>query len=92
MSMHSDWLPHEVPPVRAGVYQRDYSGYGRELEYCWFDGTHWYAGCYTVAVAITEGVRSQVPAPWRGLTLEEFTQRHIDWQRAMLRARLDATP
>lgn len=92
--MHSEWLPHEVTPVRSGVYQRDYGDDGGPavLQFCWFDGAKWFAGCDQMDWARDETCPSMVPARWRGLTLEEFVNRHRDASRQMERFILDARP
>ena len=93
MNMHVGWFPHETPPVRAGVYQRDYGDPGvPDLCFCWFDGKNWFAQCETTRGAVLERCPSLVPAPWRGLTLEEFTQRHKDASRALDRLIADSRP
>lgn len=92
--MHTVWFPHDAPPVRPGVYQRDYgdSEVPHDLGYCWFDGANWFAQCETPETAALERVRSLVPAPWRGLTLEEFVERHRDKSRALDRLIQDSKP
>lgn len=91
--MHSEWFPHEVRPVRAGVYQRDYGDPGLPaLCFCRWDGIQWYAQCDYAHYAAAESCLSLVPAPWRGLTLQEFTERHRDASRAMDRLIWDSKP
>lgn len=93
MTMHTVWFPHAVAPARAGVYQRDYGDPGvPDIHYCWFDGQNWHAYCDTPDHARSEVIRSLVPAPWRGLTLDEFCMRHKDQQRQLLRRIEDARP
>lgn len=92
--MHTVWFPHEITPPRAGVYQRDYRDDGGPaiLQFCWFDGSNWYAGCNSAEWAADESCPSNVPAPWRGLTLDEFVLRHKDQQREIERRIQDAKP
>ena len=92
-AIHSEWFPHETPPVRAGVYQRDYGEPGApDLRFCWFDGAGWFASCSTPAHAKAELCPSMAAARWRGLTIEEFTQRHRDASRALARLIWDSKP
>ena len=90
--MHTGWFPDDVKPARAGVYQRDYGDphCERIICYCYWDGQSWFAQCETAAHAKAERCPSLVPAPWRGLTLDEFVERHRDATRALLRHNLDS--
>ena len=91
--VHSEWFCHELHPVRPGVYQRDYGEDGaNDLCFCYFDGDGWFAYCDSIEEAAMDVRRSHVQAPWRGLTLEEFTQRHRDHSRALERIIWDAMP
>lgn len=92
--MHTGWFPPEVLPARAGVYQRDYGDpqCGPIICFCYWDGKSWFAQCETAAHAKVESCPSLVPAPWRGLTLSEFVERHRDATRALLRLTLDSHP
>lgn len=94
MTYHMGWFPPDVVPVRPGVYQRDYGDDGGPavLQFCYFNGTTWFAQCDTPAHARDEMCPSMVPARWRGLTLEEFVNRHRDASRQMERFILDARP
>lgn len=92
--MHSEWFPPEIDPVRPGPYQRDYADPGDPpvLQYCCWDGLNWFAGCDTLQQAVFEMCVSTVPARWRGLTISEFTERHMDLSRALDRRIQDAMP
>ena len=55
------------PPVRHGVYQRDYYGV---LEYSYWDGHYWRFGCKTSKEAARMQVFSRFQnLPWRGLLI-----------------------
>lgn len=92
--MHTVWFPPDIQPARAGVYQRDYGDdIGPPIiQFCWFDGLNWYAGCDSSEWAVSEVCPSNVPAPWRGLTLDEFCLRHKAIQADLQRRIMDATP
>ena len=60
------WIDGSIKPVRAGVYQRDYS-WGIPY-YCKFDGSVWYCLHYTVKGASEElSISDAQNLPWRGL-------------------------
>lgn len=92
--IHVGWFPPDIEPVRPGAYQRDYGDADGPsvIQFCWWDGSRWFAQCETAEHAKAEQCPSMVPAPWRGLTLEEFTQRHKDASRVLDRLILDSKP
>lgn len=68
------WLPADVLPVRAGVYERDYSNPGRPrgevVVFCRYDGGAWYTFEGSAAQAARSTVTSSNLRPWRGLAVD----------------------
>lgn len=88
MSYHTDWFPPDAFPARPGVYQRDYSHTGLEpihandadLCWCFWDGVDWYGFGESPLEAAKNHGRSMIRVPWRGITLEAFTEAHRAFQ------------
>lgn len=66
MAKVTPWFPGSVKPVRAGVYERRYSG--NAIAYSRWDGTQWLHGSYEFDLARRAKYPTFQPSlPWRGL-------------------------